>query len=313
MNGQDKCMKKLFIYLFSISIAVVTLCMPHKGYSAMISADVPSNSVGIGSVVPVYLIIDAQKQINAVSGIITLGNAFSIESVSDANSIVNFWIEHPKAERSTNKVTFAGIIPGGFEGKASLLRLDVRAKQEGVHDIGLSGADIKVYLNGPDGVQDTATLSDISLSVDDKPASISPGDTELPEHFLISVTQNDLLHEGKWVVIFATQDKQSGIKEYQVAERKGKRVKDYAVLDWKHAESPYVVKDQHLRSFIYVKAIDYAGNERIEVMPPQYPITWYDYIILNLPIVLIFVGALTIIIKVFLRNLHERTFSSSKN
>jgi len=41
-------------------------------------------------------------------------------------------------------------------------------------------------------------------------------------------------------------------------------------------ESPYLLKDQKLKSFIYVKAVDKAGNERIATLAPRYPLKWYE-------------------------------------
>ena len=46
--------------------------------------------------------------------------------------------------------------------------------------------------------------------------------------------------------------------------------------EWIRAESPYVLKDQKLKSYVYIKAIDKAGNERIEVIPQKYPFQWYE-------------------------------------
>jgi len=39
--------------------------------------------------------------------------------------------------------------------------------------------------------------------------------------------------------------------------------------DWIETESPRLLKDQELKSHIYVKAIDKAGNETIAAVEPQ--------------------------------------------
>jgi len=52
--------------------------------------------------------------------------------------------------------------------------------------------------------------------------------------------------------------------------------KNLTNVKWNIAESPYVLQDQGLHSFIYVKAVDRAGNGRIEVVRSRYPMKWYE-------------------------------------
>ena len=70
-----------------------------------------------------------------------------------------------------------------------------------------------------------------------------------------------------------TQDKGSGIEKYQVKETK---YRIFTSAKWLDSTSPYILKDQDLRSFVYVKAIDKYGNERIEKILPRNPLSWYE-------------------------------------
>jgi len=90
-----------------------------------------------------------------------------------------------------------------------------------------------------------------------------------PESFEIIISQDPFLFEGKYFIVFQTQDKQTGIDYYEVKE--GKR-------DWQRAESPYLLEDQSLKSIIKVKAVDKAGNERMAEITPPYKVTWKDII-----------------------------------
>ena len=59
---------------------------------------------------------------------------------------------------------------------------------------------------------------------------------------------------------------------------------------WSKATSPYLLKDQDLKSLIKVKAIDKSGNSRIEIFKPEFKISafyivWIILIILALGVI----------------------------
>jgi len=88
-----------------------------------------------------------------------------------------------------------------------------------------------------------------------------------PEPFEIKISQDPNIFGGKYFIVFSTTDKQTGIDHYEVKEGK---------IDWKRAESPYLLEDQSLKSIIKVKAVDKAGNERIaEYIPPKKPFPYW--------------------------------------
>jgi hypothetical protein len=86
-------------------------------------------------------------------------------------------------------------------------------------------------------------------------------DLEAPEPFTFQIIKDESIFENQYVLIFNTQDKDSGIDHYEVQEGN---------LDFKIAKSPYLLENQYLNGKIIVKAIDRAGNERISrVGPPR--------------------------------------------
>jgi hypothetical protein len=76
------------------------------------------------------------------------------------------------------------------------------------------------------------------------------------------------LFGGKYVLIFNTIDRESGISHFEVAEQKLKFCFPSEKEKWERAESPYLIKDQSLKSIIKVKAVDKVGNERIVTLNP---------------------------------------------
>jgi len=108
-------------------------------------------------------------------------------------------------------------------------------------------------------------------------------DNILPESFKVEISQNPAIFEGKYFIVFSTTDKQSGIDYYEIKE--GKK-------NWKIAVSPYILENQKLTSDIWVKAVDKAGNQWIEIIKATRKSIW-QYILYT---VLVLIGLLIIII-----------------
>jgi len=109
-------------------------------------------------------------------------------------------------------------------------------------------------------------------------------DSTPPEDFKPEIGQESSVFEGKYFLSFVAQDTTSGIDHYEVAELT-RTLWGSAEEQWETAKSPYLLKDQSLKSIIKIRAVDKAGNERvIEYLPPkEMPI----YLI----VILILVGA----------------------
>jgi len=204
-----------------------------------------------------------QESINAVEGkIVFPADILDLKEIRDGNSIINFWVEEPK--NSGNEIIFSGIIPGGYQETNGLIFSAIfEAKKDGASVIEVK--DAKILLNDGKG-----TLTKTAQIFVSKNAIPKIEDRDSPEDFKPEIAQNIGMFNGQWFLVFATQDKNFGIDHYEVKENG----------NWIIAESPYVLKDQKLRSFIYVKAIDKLGNERIAVLRPKNFLTLYkNYLI----------------------------------
>src|SRR5207247_2300689 len=115
-------------------------------------------------------------------------------------------------------------------------------------------------------------------------------DTVPPEPFEPQISRNPNIFNGKYFLSFAAQDKGSGIDHYEVCEDIGYRIQDLGKIIARFlniksyslnscfvtAESPYQLQDQTLKSVIFVKAIDKAGNERIVKVNTKNALAWYE-------------------------------------
>jgi len=280
-----------------------------------------TQEINVGQQFQVNVILNTEgEQINAVEGkIVFPEDLLDLKEVRDGNSIVNFWIERPKAEtrkdtntntkqhesvrvdscgeanNSCGSVYFSGITPGGYNGSQGLvLSIIFLAKKEGSGLIEIQNA--KTLLNDGKGTEAKLKIFNFQFSIFKEAAAVQPlapeiRDLEPPENFKPEIASDPTIFDGKYFLVFATQDKSSGIDYYAIHESTRKRTR-IDTKDWTQAESPYLLKDQKLRSWIYVKAVDKAGNERIAVVEPRYPLKWYEkwenWIIIILLAVLIF-------------------------
>ena len=77
-------------------------------------------------------------------------------------------------------------------------------------------------------------------------------------------------------------------------------------LNWQKVESPVILKDQKLSSFVYVKAVDQADNRRIEVIHPINPsFLFHPYLFWGIIIMLV-VGLAVLVFKLFLKRRHDK-------
>jgi len=235
-----------------------------------------SNEWRVGDEVIVSLFLNTNEDnINAIEGRISYPKELlELKEIKEGNSIVNFWIEKPKV--GNGEMAFSGVTPGGYKGGGGLLfSLVFRAAKEGNGVIELG--DFTALKNDGKGTAADARASNLSFLISEEAPKIEQPqvkDIEPPESFAPEIASDPALFEGKWFLVFSAQDKSSGIARYEVKESRQRFF--FVFKNWTSAESPYVLQDQELRSYVFVKAVDKAGNERIEKISPQNPLRWYE-------------------------------------
>ena len=248
-------------------------------FAAELFFDAETQEIGINQQFQVDLMLDTEGEIiNAIEGEIAFPKELlEIKEIRDGDSIINLWVERPSI-KSTDRVVFSGIIPTGFAGVLSpyyegerpgkIFSLIFISKSEGKGTVALKEG--KVLLHDGLGTPAKVEIFNFQFSISEDVSGFEfqvPEDTDLPEDFKPEIAQNSDMFEGKYFLVFATQDKGSGIDHYEVCEGKGKCVT---------AESPYLLQNQDLDEKIVVKAVDKSDNERIAVIEPRYPMKWYE-------------------------------------
>jgi len=212
------------------------------------------------------------KSVNVIDGTILYdNNKLEIKEVSAGNSLFALWPKPPVFSNDKGTLSFVGGVPDGFQGKeGEVLKIIFLAKSEGEAKIDFLDG-FSVFLNDGQGTQINPWLRPLSLNILTRPLEIPvkdewqvliENDKNPPEPFEITLGQEPSIFDNQYFISFFTTDKESGIDHYEVQEG----TKPYIVGD-----SPYLLKDQKLRSTIRVKAVDEAGNERIVEIPATYP------------------------------------------
>jgi len=208
--------------------------------------------------------------INALEGEVMFdNNLLELKDILLSSSVISLWLEEPHLV-GDNIIRFSGIIPGGFAPvlikNANIFDAIFVVKDKGIAEFEFQ--NYKVFLNTPKANE--AVVETVPLSFDLKELSLKEKGKKVildfypPEKFRIYLVKNPQLFDNRYSIVFATQDKGSGIDCYEVKERFlgifGK---------WKKAKSPYLLSHQSLFSIIEVKAVDKLGLERVERFIPK--------------------------------------------
>lgn len=231
--------------------------------AAEISATSAKGTYGIESHFTISIkLISAKEPINAFEGYIDVPQGVIVEDIHESMSVPTTWIESPKLQG--NRVVFAGIIPGGYEGvlsplssgliKGTIFNIDLYVKKKG--DLLLNPIITSAYANNASHDEVNVKSLPLSLSIDNSTStSHTVVDNIPPDRFRIEIGNNRSVFNGKYFIVFNTFDGGSGVDYYVVKEGEHEPV---------ISQNQYVLKDQRLNSDIFVTAYDREGNYVIE-------------------------------------------------
>lgn len=296
-------MNSVKILFFALATMMIVPCSTE---AATLYLDPPSLTVGPEDVfeVKVKLGTGAGECINAAN--VSLNFPADVLAVKDFNigdSIFSLWIDKPGQEslskiNAEGKISFSGGLPGGYCGKISgdpgdsnILGSVIFTPKKPIlfHKGGVDfGVETQIYLNDGQGTVAKMELQGMNAEIDENASAVRDDwsqriveDKFPPEPFMIEISRDEKVADGRYFIVFFTTDKQTGVDHYEVLEArpgdlvdngrgsllpflKGRMGKSGgSSVSFERASSPYVLKDQELDSVIKVKAVDKAGNERV--------------------------------------------------
>jgi len=269
--------------LYIVILFVLSLFLLGKNLQAAeLFVKTDNLELALGQQLKIDVLINPENEsINALEGELFFPtDKLKLLDVLSGDSIVNFWIEAPQLKN--NSLIFSGIIPGGFEGMlrpyasakepGKIFSLIFQARAGGEALVGFNSA--RVLLNDGEGSEAPLTVNSLNLLVNEDFSGEGilverELDYDAPEKFYPLITRDENLFDNKWFLVFYAQDKNSGIAGYFVYESVNlKAPSQISQNKWQAATSPYLLTDQELKSYVYIKAVDKAGNERVEVLSP---------------------------------------------
>lgn len=274
-------MKKSFLFFVLIISALLFFSTPAKAADFLFNPH--TIEISRNDEIKIDFFVDANENpINAISGQLIIPTDYIfIKNIIIGEGGVNLWIEKP--ELNNNIINFSGIVPNGFVGKINIFSFIIKAKKIGI--VQIDPSNFRALINNGIGTDDNVDAPKLTINIipetAELPTEIILEDTEPPDIFQIEIIKDDLLFDGKYALIFHTEDKQSGISHYKILEQRQYEffgIK-YRFGQWKTANSPYLLSDQKLKSSIKVVAIDSLNNERDSLLPAMNPIKWYENII----------------------------------
>lgn len=286
---------------------------PVDALGAQIYLDPTSDTYGSAEEFSIPVRIDPQGEcINAVEVVVAYDPAsVRVLEVLTGDSIISLWIARPMIDNTAGRVTFMGGIPGGYCGRVpgdvGNTNVLVNMIATGADTEGTGDRIIEFFIepntaatlnDGTGSLADLtvfgATITLVSGIETPDPTWVAEirSDTIAPEDFDIILVQGPSEGNALHYIVFNTMDKQSGISHYEVLETDPNH---FGLLTWMprkahwvRAESPYVLRDQTLRSTIMVKAVDKNGNERIVTYtPPMSPLVPFTKASVLVPLLLL--------------------------
>jgi len=210
-----------------------------------------------------------------------------VVDASIGDSIFTVWVLGPTIHPEFGVVSFVGGIPGGYCGRTPgdpavtnvLAKLIVRFKDPAVMPADALLAVVpssKVTLNDGEGTDAALVARESSFIINDTGRPLRnewseelASDKIAPEAFTVEIVQDKNVLDGQYFAVFGTIDRQTGMDRYEVLEVRNRKDVESPHAPWQKTISPYVLKDQSRAQYVFVKAIDKAGNKRIAEVAPS--------------------------------------------
>ena len=284
-------------WTIKISIIFLLCIFPALSQAATLGFVLPFEKVAKNDVfIAQFRVATGKDKINAIDGEISFDKDFlQVKDISTGGSVFSIWTRMPAFSNETGKIIFAGGTPNGIKEDGLVFKVVFVAQQEGLANLAVS-ANTNLYLNDGLGTILKPTVSNGQLAIQagsDNPQDLSSWAQELdkdkvgPVNLTLLLGQDSSVFNGEHFLTFTATDDESGIDHFEVKE--GDR-------GFVRAESPYLLKDQSLKSAVFVLAVDKAGNATLgklgEVTAKPVPksmIGWVYVILAMVLLLLVFV------------------------
>src|SRR3989344_2369655 len=133
--------------------------------AATLSITPSSGTYEIGDIITIRAIVSGYVSLNAISSPVLISPTFvTIQSVSKASSIIDFWITEPAIDRTSGVINFEGVALSGFQGSSGIIAtIKLKAVKIGTGRILFQSGQI--LANDGEGTDITGNLSDATFTI----------------------------------------------------------------------------------------------------------------------------------------------------
>lgn len=248
--------------IIQFNLAFLLLFISVQTHAMSLYFEKPESEIHVGDTVILHAYLDTENvEINGIEGTVKVSGPVAIQNLSVAGSVFSLWPNKPSL--TGQEIDFVGGSPSGVFGKKNkVFSIVFRATEIGKINFSLKIAD--AFLNDGKGtrlavvgVNETFDVVAAGKEVKNELGDLILNDKTLPNSFKIELGQDANIADGKYFISFYATDDGSGINRYEVRENNLSAVRSGNI---------YVLEDQSLRGIVEVKAIDNAGNFRIETL-----------------------------------------------
>lgn len=299
-------MKALFYKKIYITFALAAVFLPRSVFASTVYISTDRSDFYVGDSIIFTLRVDSEnKKINSIDGGVVLDyptESVSLVDINTAGSGFSLWPTKPLPSLNNTSISFAGGYPGGFTSKDAIV-FNAVLKLQKTGTVTLSPNNIGVYLHDGKGTKDGVNIKNLAINVLPKTSDAEPtndwstviaSDKTAPQSFEVTRGKDPFIFGNQHFISFFTTDLASGVAYYEAQE--GDR-------GFTRAESPYLLQDQSLASIIQVKAVDKAGNEKIEKLMPPLAALFNKNILFWIFILLVVVALVYVLWRKFKRKL----------
>jgi len=153
----------------------VFFSVPNAGLAASLSVNPDTGTYSVGDQVRVKVIVSSgDAPLNAISGTLSFPSSlFAIQSISKADSILNFWVAEPVFSASSGTVQFEGVSLSGFQGNSgTVVTVVLRALKVGSGTVSFQSG--QVLANDGQGTDITSKITGGSFQIQAAKAPPAP-------------------------------------------------------------------------------------------------------------------------------------------
>lgn len=253
----------------NLILFLLVLIFPALANAANLTLSSESQNYKAGDEFLVELKLDSgAEKINVVDAALSFdASKMEVRDITTGGSVFNLWTRTPVYSNDSGKIFFTGGTTKSA-GSGKILGIVFLAKAAGSGEINIS-SDSSAYLADGKGTRQALAASPVKFAISASAGQgagsgawtkILTADKTPPENLTATLGSDSSIFGGKYFLSFSAADSASGINYFEIQE---------GGFPASSSESPYVLKDQSLKTPVKIIAVDKAGNKTQSLIYPD--------------------------------------------